>query len=157
MGDQSLVPRPPRPPRPSGSVTTHHADELEVYFNEYVRQGPIGFVSTPKWRPPADLYETDDSFVLAMDIGGVDADAFTISLEDGVLSVSGERPERASGRREYHAMEVKVGPFERRFRLPRPVDPASLAASYELGFLEVRVAKLPEPITGRHAVLVRRK
>ncbi len=134
-----------RAPRPSGPVTLHDADELEVYFNDYVRGAPVGFVSTPKWRPPTDVYETDDGFVLVMDIAGVEPGEFSVSLDAGMLTVSGERKERASGRREYHAMEVKVGPFERTFRLPRPVDPASLKATYELGFLEIRLAKLPAP------------
>jgi HSP20 family protein len=124
-------------------VTPHSADELEVYFNDYVRGAPVGFVSTPKWRPPTDVYETDDSFIVVMDIAGVEPGEFTVSLDAGMLTVSGERKERASGRREYHAMEVKVGPFERTFRLPKPVDPASLKATYDLGFLEIRLAKLP--------------
>jgi HSP20 family protein len=124
-------------------VTPHNADELEVYFNDYVRGTPVGFVSTPKWRPPTDIYETEDSFIVVMDIAGVDPGEFTVALDGGMLTVSGERKERASGRREYHAMEVKVGPFERSFRLPRPVDAASLRATYELGFLEIRLAKLP--------------
>jgi HSP20 family protein len=72
-----------------------------------------------------------------------------------MLTVSGERKERASGRREYHAMEVKVGPFERSFRLPKPVDAASLKATYELGFLEIRLAKLP--LAPPRAVGVERK
>ena len=125
-------------------MTPHNADELEVYFNDYVRGAPVGFVSTPKWRPPTDIYETDDSFIVVMDIAGVEPGEFTVSLDLGMLTVSGERRERASGRREYHAMEVKVGPFERNFRLPRPVDPTSLRAVYEDGFLEIRLAKLPE-------------
>jgi len=136
-------------PRPSGPVIPHSADELEVYFNDYVRGARVGFVSTPKWRPPTDIYETDDGFVLVMDIAGVEPGEFTVALDAGLLTVSGERKERASGRREYHAMEVKVGPFERSFRLPRPVDPASLKATYALGFLEIRIAKLPP---GPHAV-----
>jgi HSP20 family protein len=135
--------RHPRAPRPSGPVTPHSADELEVYFNDYVRGASVGFVSTPKWRPPTDIYETDDSFILVMDIAGVEPGEFTVSLDSGMLTVSGERRERASGRREYHAMEVKVGPFERTFRLPKPVDPASLKATYDLGFLEIRLAKVP--------------
>lgn len=126
-------------------MTLHNADELEVYFNDYVRGSPVGFSSTPKWRPSADLYETDDGFVLMMDIAGVEPGEFAVSLDAGMLTVSGERKERASGRREYHAMEVKVGPFERTFRLPKPVDPASLQATYDLGFLEIRLAKLPVP------------
>ncbi len=141
-------------PRPSGPVTPHSADELEVYFNDYVRGAPVGFVSTPKWRPATDLYETDDGFVVVMDIAGVEPGEFSVSLDAGMLTVSGERKERASGRREYHAMEIKVGPFERTFRLPKPVDPASLKATYDLGFLEIRLAKLP---ASPHAVGVVRK
>jgi HSP20 family protein len=137
--------RKPRAPRLSGPVALHDADELEVYFNDYVRGAPVGFISTPKWRPSTDVYETDDGFVLVMDIAGVEPGEFSVSLDAGMLTVSGERKERASGRREYHAMEVKVGPFERTFRLPKPVDPASLKATYDLGFLEIRLAKLPAP------------
>lgn len=135
-----------KPPghRPSGQTTPQHfADELEVYFNEYVRGTPFGFVSTPKWRPPTDIYETEDSFVVVMDIAGVEPGGFNITFDDGVLTVSGERREQASGRRDYHAMEVRVGPFERRFRFAQPVDPASLKATYDLGFLEIRLAKSP--------------
>ena len=135
-----------RPPgrRSSGAITPHLADELEVYFNEYVRGSPVGFVSTPKWRPSTDIYETEELFVVVMDIAGVAPDGFTVAFEDGILSVSGERREQASGRREYHAMEVKVGPFERRFRFPKRVDAASLKATYEQGFLEIRLSKVPD-------------
>jgi HSP20 family protein len=137
---------PRRPPahRPSGPTTPQLADELEVYLSECVRGSPVGFVSTPKWRPPADIYETDHFFVVVMDIAGIDPDGFSVTFDGGVLTVSGERQETASGRREYHAMEVKVGPFERRFRFPRRVDPASLRATYEVGFLEIRLAKVPD-------------
>jgi HSP20 family protein len=142
MADQAR-----RPPgnRPSGPTPPPHlADELEVYFNEYVRGSPVGFVSAAKWRPPTDIYETDDAFVVVMDIAGVEPDGFTVTFDAGVLTVSGERLEQASGRREYHAMEVKVGPFERRFRFTKRVDRASLKATYEVGFLEIRLAKIPE-------------
>ncbi len=137
------APRRPNAPRPSGPTTPHIADELEVYFNDYVRGAPVGFVSTPKWRPPTDVYETDDAFVFVMDIAGVEPGEFSVQLDGGLLTVSGERKERAAGPREYHAMEVKVGPFERTFRVPKPVDAASLKATYDLGFLEIRLAKLP--------------
>ncbi|MGD0484464.1 MAG: Hsp20/alpha crystallin family protein [Gemmatimonadales bacterium] len=142
MADQAR-----RPPgnRPSGPTPPPHlADELEVYFNEYVRGSPVGFVSTPKWLPPTDIYETEDAFVVVMDIAGVEPGGFTVTFDGGVLTVSGERLDQASGRREYHAMEVKVGPFERHFRFAKRVDPASLKATYEVGFLEIRLAKVPE-------------
>ena len=59
-----------------------------------------------------------------------------------------------SGKRHYHAMEVQIGPFERRFRLPVVVDPASIKATYEHGFLEVRLAKQPPRSTGAQSVRV---
>jgi HSP20 family protein len=142
MADQAR-----RPPghRPSGPTSPPQlADELEVYFNEYVRGSPVGFVSASKWRPATDIYETGDSFVVVMDIAGVEPGGFSVTFDDGVLIISGERRDQASGRREYHAMEVRVGPFERRFRFTEPVDPASLKATYELGFLEIRLSKIPE-------------
>ena len=61
---------------------------------------------------------------------------------------------RREGKRHYHAMEVQVGPFERRFRTPVPVDPTSLRAVYEDGFLEVRLRKLPPRLSGPHTVKV---
>ena len=142
MSDQAR-----RPPggRPSGPAAPKHlSDELEVYFNDFVRGTPVGFISAPKWRPASDIYETDDAFIVVMDIAGVAPGGFSVTFEDGLLTVSGERADTASGRREYHAMEVKVGPFERRFRFAKRVDPASLKATYELGFLEIRLAKVPD-------------
>jgi len=134
-----------RPPghRPSSAPLpkTHLADELEVYFNEYVRGSPVGFVSSPNWRPATDIYETEEEFVVRMDVAGVEPDGFSVTFDGGILTVSGERRETASGRREYHAMEVKVGPFERRFRFAKRVDPSSLRATYEQGFLEIRLTK----------------
>jgi len=137
---------PSRPPghRSSGPSKPHLADELEVYFNECVRGSPVGFVTAPKWRPPTDIFETEDAFVVVMDIAGVEPDGFAVTFDAGILTVSGERRETASGRREYHAMEVKVGPFERRFAFAKRVDPSSLKASYEAGFLEIRLAKVSD-------------
>jgi HSP20 family protein len=139
-----------RPSRGSGSFTVHLADELEVYFNEVAHGRPVGFVASPKWRPRADVFETDDEIVVSMDIAGMRADDFQVDFADGVLTIAGERTPRQEGKRHYHAMEVQVGPFERRLRLPVPVDPASLRAAYEHGFLDVRLKKFPTGQTGAH-------
>ena len=132
-----------RPSRGSGSYTVHVADELEVYFNEVAHGRPVGFVASPKWRPRTDVYETEEEVVIYMDIAGMRAEEFGVQFADGVLTIAGERVPRADeGKRHYHAMEVQVGLFERRLRLPTQVDPDSIRASYEHGFLEVRLTKL---------------
>ncbi|PYP98933.1 MAG: hypothetical protein DMD34_01035 [Gemmatimonadetes bacterium] len=144
-----------RPSRGSGSFTVHPAEELEVYFNEVAHGRPVGFVVSSKWKPPTDIYETDDALVVYMDIAGMRAEDFTVEYADGVLTIAGERAaRRLEGKPHYHAMEVQVGPFERRFRLPVPVDSESIKASYEHGFLEVRLAKLSARLSGPQSVRV---
>jgi HSP20 family protein len=143
-----------RPPRGSGTYTVHLAEELEVYFNEVAHGRPVGFVASSKWKPPTDIYETDDALVIYMDIAGMTSEDFTVKFADGILTISGERKPRREGKPHYHAMEVQVGPFERRFRLPVPVDPTSIRASYEHGFLDVRLSKLPPRLSEPQSVKV---
>lgn len=136
----------------------HLADELDVYFNEVAHGRPVGFVASPKWKPRTDVYETDEELIVHMDIAGMQAEEFRVELDEGILKVSGERTIRqqggGSGKRHYHAMEVQIGPFERRFRLPVVVDPASIRATYEHGFLEIRLAKQPPRTSGAQSVRV---
>ena len=145
-----------RPSRGSGSFTVHPAEELEVYFNEVAHGRPVGFVASSKWKPHTDIFETDDALVVYMDIAGMQSEDFTVEFVNGVLTIGGERTApRHAGKPHYHAMEVQVGPFERRLRLPVAVDPASIRASYEQGFLEVRLTKLPARLSGPHSVKVK--
>lgn len=153
MAESGSAP-PNRPSRGSGSLTVHLADELDVYFNEVAHGRPVGFVASPKWKPRTDVYETGDELVVHMDIAGMRAEEFTVQLDDGILTVSGARVARQEGKRHYHAMEVQIGPFERRFRLPVVVDPASIRATYAHGFLEIRLAKQAPRTSGAQSVRV---
>ena len=143
-----------RPTRGSGSYSVHQTDELEVYFSEMAHGRPVGFVDSPKWKPRCDVYETDEALIVHMDIAGMAAGDFQVEVSDGVLTIAGERQPRGECKRHYHGMEVQVGPFERRLRLPVPVDPRSMRATYDSGFLEVFLAKLPERRSGIHSVKV---
>ena len=138
----------------SGAFPVHLADELEVYFNEVAHGRPVGFVGSPKWKPPTDVYETAQDIVVHMDVAGVQPEDFTVEYAEGVLTIAGERGARHEGKPHYHAMEVQVGPFERRLRLPVPVDPTTLRATYDQGFLEVRLTKQPQRLSGPHTVKV---
>ncbi|HXQ27820.1 MAG TPA: Hsp20/alpha crystallin family protein [Gemmatimonadales bacterium] len=146
---------PHRPSRGSGSFTVHLAEELEVYFNEMAHGRPVGFVASPKWKPPTDVYETDDALVVHMEIAGMRSEDFRVELANGILTIGGERPPAPAGKRHYHALEVQIGPFERRLRVPTPVDPQSVQANYDAGFLEVRLRKLEPRVSAPHSVKVR--
>src|SRR6266487_3194080 len=96
-----------------------------------------------------------DELIVHMDIAGMRAEDFSVELDEGILKISGERTAmRQQGKRHYHSMEVQIGPFERRFRLPVIVDPASIRATYEQGFLEIRLAKQPPRSSGAQSVRV---
>ena len=153
-GDSNFSSGPGRPPRGSGPFTAHVADELEVYFNEVAHGRPVGFASSPKWRPHADVYETDDELIVQMDIAGMRAEDFRVDIADGVLTIAGERLTRGEGKRHYHVMEVQIGPFERRLRLPVAVDPDSIRATYDHGFLAVQLRKVSATRSGPHSVRV---
>src|SRR5260370_1848216 len=80
-----------RPPRGSGSFTVPPAEELEVYFNEVAHGRPVGFVASSKWKPPTDIYETDDALVVYMDIAGMRSEDFTVESVEAVLTIAAER------------------------------------------------------------------
>src|SRR5437763_14172306 len=104
-----------RPSRGSGSFTVHPAEELEVYFNEVAHGRPVGFVASDKWKPPTDIFETDEALVVYMDIAGMRSEDFTVEYVDCILTIAGERQaSRQEGNPHFHASEVRVGLFETR-------------------------------------------
>ena len=98
----------------------------------------------PRTRPlAADLAADKDGYVFRFEIPGVPKDAITISVEDNVLTVSGERTDAFSGddSKTVYRREIVAGRFERSFRLPDDAAADKVSASYVDGVLEVRIAR----------------
>lgn len=99
------------------------------------------------WTPAADLYETEDAFVLEMELPGFDLDDIELTMERGVLTVSGSRSVQETDGTEgrtYHLRERSVDRFTRSYALPRSVDPDDIDASFAEGVLSVTLPKAPE-------------
>jgi HSP20 family protein len=95
-----------------------------------------------RWMPAMDLVEKDDAFVLRADLPGLSEDDINIELEDGTLTVSGERKAEHESKNEgYYRVERAFGSFSRSLTLPKGVDPESVTASFDRGVLEVRIPK----------------
>jgi HSP20 family protein len=92
------------------------------------------------WRPPTDVYELDDCFVVKVEIAGMQGDDFNISLDGKLLTVGGARHD-PSAKLAYQQMEISYGAFETEVVLPRAIDPNSIEANYQNGFLTVRLPK----------------
>jgi HSP20 family protein len=98
------------------------------------------------WRPPTDVYETDDCIVVKVEIAGMAEEDFAISLEAKRLIISGVRRDPAA-KLGYQQMEVLYGHFETQVLLPRAVEVEKIEARYQNGFLSVRLPKaLPHQV-----------
>ena len=113
---------------------------------------PVRFLGPPRennaWVPEFDIRETDDAFVLQGDIPGLTQKDLEVRVEDGVLSVSGERPQPADEMR-FSRRERPHGKFRRSFRLGDTVDDENVKASYEGGVLELTLPKREAVDTSR--------
>ena len=100
--------------------------------------------ATADWVPTVDINEFDDRFQLFVDLPGVDPDHVDITLDNGVLTISGERrPEAlAEGeKRVQRRIERGEGRFYRRFILPDMVDADNVEARNRFGVLEITIPK----------------
>jgi len=98
--------------------------------------------SDVEWVPNTDIYENDSSFVIRMEIAGVNREEIQITLTDRHLIVRGHRPDpHRTNRCRFRQMEIDYGTFERRLALPRSVDNGHAKACYRNGFLMIELPK----------------
>jgi HSP20 family protein len=100
------------------------------------------------WSPAADVYETGDSFVIALDLPGIDRASLDVSIDDNRLTVRGERApdegqRRGRGNRPSGRFLSRFGP------LPPTVDQKRVAAEYKDGVLRLRLPKRAERQAGK--------
>jgi HSP20 family protein len=94
------------------------------------------------WEPPMDVFETDTEFVVVMDIAGMDRRDISAFTDGRILRISGVRKEMCpEGKKQFHSMEIQVGPFQRLIPVPVPVEAESVSTHYANGLLEVRLKK----------------
>lgn len=99
-------------------------------------------VATSDWAPAVDIKETKDAFVIMADIPGVDPKDIDVHMEDGVLSLRGEKESEKKEEGEgYKRVERSCGSFYRRFSLPDTADADKISASSQHGVLEITIPK----------------
>ncbi len=109
-------------------------------MNQTIRQAP-----GRSWTPKSDVFETDESLIIQVDIPGVDAQQVDVQCEKGRVSITGERSFSANvPKRQYYRIENSYGAFERSFDLPRTVDLTRIEAKYHDGVLTLTIPKTEE-------------
>ncbi len=93
------------------------------------------------WKPLADIYETNDSLILYMDVAGVEPEKLVVSATLLELTISGERQSPVAEVSCVHQLEIDHGAFERTIVLPLPVEVEKITSTCKNGFLVVTMPK----------------
>ncbi len=102
------------------------------------------------WVPAVDIAEFEDRFVVRADIPGVDRDAIEITMDEGVLTLRGERATNEEA--EFRRVERARGRFFRRFNLPDAADAEGITARHSNGVLEIAIPKQAKVMPRKIAV-----
>ena len=117
----------------------HNMDRLfESWASEVFGNGDSGGAM---WTPHLDIEETDQAFVIHVDLPGVEQDAIDVHLEGNTLFLSGERKGERQKEEGFSRYERWYGKFQRAFTLPVSVEADKIEAQYINGVLTVTVPK----------------
>jgi HSP20 family protein len=118
-------------------VPTSFSNLVDQFFNDSLtRSGGSSFV------PKVDIAENENSFELHVAAPGLSKEDFKIELNDGQLTVSGERKFTNEKKdKKFHSIETEYGSFVRSFSLPENADAEKINAKYNNGILELTIPK----------------
>lgn len=121
-------------------------EDMSTRLHRFFGQTPIraeeegGFFAD--WAPAMDVEETDKEYLIKADLPAVAKDDVRVGIEDGILTVQGERKhEKEEKGKRFHRMERSYGKFVRRMSVPMDVDQQKVAAEFKDGVLNVHLPK----------------
>ena len=116
--------------------------EIDRLFDRFTEPGWPQRPALGDWEPKVDVSETKDAVVVRAEIPGVDQKDIGLSLQEGVLTIKGEKEEEKEEKdKRYHRVERSYGAFARAIRLPAAVDSSKVSATFKDGVLTVTLPK----------------
>jgi HSP20 family protein len=132
-------------------ITWNPLKEMEEAQDRFNRFFPAGFatrigsgeihsLAVADWSPEVDISEDDHGYLLKADLPEMKKDDVRVTVEDGILSVSGERKsEKEDLKKKFHRIERSYGNFRRSFTLPEDADSTKVTAEFREGVLKVHL------------------
>jgi HSP20 family protein len=126
---------------PIGSLAGMEVDRLNRMFSDFQTEA-----FTQAWVPAVDIYESENhEVVIKAELPDVKKEDIGVTVENNVLTLTGERKQEESVKREqFQRVERRFGSFSRSFSLPATVNASQIAASYKDGVLTVRLPRREE-------------
>lgn len=137
------------------SVLSQLRDEMDKAFDRTPMKTSASAtgLNGGDWVPAVDIKEESDAYVIHADIPGVDPKDIEVHMENGVLTVKGQRDSEKKEEHEgYKRIERSKGSFFRSFSLPDSVDGDNISAKSKHGVLEVRIPKVTSNISRKISV-----
>ena len=104
--------------------------------------GEEEFITMTEWAPLVDITEDDKEYLLKAELPEVRKDDVKVAVENGVLTISGERKfEKEQKNKKYHRVERDYGSFVQSFTLPEEADADKVNAEFKDGVLKVHLPK----------------
>jgi HSP20 family protein len=126
---------------------------LPAFSEMFGSSGGRGFALTPHM----DVKDTDKEIVVETELPGIDEKDVSLSLQDGVLTIRGEKKhERDEEKENYRTMERRYGSFQRSVQLPDTVDEDKVEATFINGVLKVSLPKRPEAIGKARTIAIKK-
>jgi HSP20 family protein len=120
------------------TTLSSHFDDL---FSDNIFESMDRKLTSSEW-PKVDISESDNSYAIKADLPGMDKNEVTISIENGVLTITGEKVnEHRKEKGKYYHLERSYGKFGRTFYLPEGTDAGMITASMKNGVLELEIPK----------------
>ena len=126
---------------PARELASMEIDRLNHMLTDFYGAG-VG----RSWMPAVDIFETNDrEFVVKAELPDMKRDDISVTFENGVLTLKGERKfEQETNKENYHRVERRHGTFSRSFTLPNTVDASRISAGYKDGILTIRLPQREE-------------
>ena len=106
---------------------------------------PQGSDRATAWAPALDISERKDAYLVTVELPGVEAEDLDITMEDGLLTIKGERQFTSeSSEQQFHRVERRYGAFQRSITLPAQVQADHIEATFDNGVLQIVVPKAEE-------------
>ena len=127
-------------------------DEAQNRFNPFflagfpnrMGSGEIHSLTVADWSPEVDISQDDHEYLLKADLPEMKKDDVRVTVEDGILSVSGERKSvKEDQKKKFHRIERSFGTFRRSFTLPEDADSTKVTAEFRDGVLKVHLPTTP--------------
>jgi HSP20 family protein len=111
----------------------------------HAQQQGSGRATTTAWAPALDISERKDAYLVTVELPGVEPDDLQVTLEDGLLTIQGERYfAHDSSEQHFHRVERRYGAFRRSITLPAQVQAEQIEATVDNGVLQIMVPKMEE-------------